>query len=92
MFQIAHADVLRKNFHNVNRMRGKYNYYGIKGIDMQDSRYVQQSNLDRWDTERQVSEPKRVTSCNKFTTGHLFVLDLSGREILWEGSDCPKPS
>src|SRR5215469_17950390 len=54
---------------------------------MQDSQYVQQSNPDRLDTERQVSEPKRVSSGNKFTIGHLFVLDLSSGEILSLNAD-----
>jgi hypothetical protein len=31
---------------------------------MQDGRYVQQSNLDRLETESEVSEPKHVTSGN----------------------------
>ena len=54
---------------------------------MQDSRYIQQSNLDRLETESEVSEPKHVTSGNKFTTGHLFVLDLSSGEILSLNAD-----
>jgi len=54
---------------------------------MQDSRYIQQSNLDRLETESEVSEPKHDTSGNKFTTGHLFVLDLSSGEILSLNAD-----
>ena len=54
---------------------------------MQDSQYVQQSNLDRLDTERQVSGPKHVTSGNKSTTGRLFVLDLSSGEIFSLNAD-----
>jgi hypothetical protein len=45
----------------------------MKGIHMQGSRYVQQSNVE-------VSEPKHVASGNKSTIGRLFVLDLSSGE------------
>lgn len=48
---------------------------------MQDSRYVQRSNLDRLETESEVTKPKRVTSGNKATIGRLFVLDLSSGQI-----------
>jgi hypothetical protein len=54
---------------------------------MQDSRYVQQSNLDRLETESKVSEPKHVTSGNKSTIGRLFVLDLSSGEIFSLNAD-----
>ncbi|MGC2680799.1 MAG: hypothetical protein WA323_02955 [Candidatus Nitrosopolaris sp.] len=59
----------------------------MKGINMQDSRYVQQSNLDRLKTESEVSEPKHVTSGNKSTIGRLFVLDLSSGEIFSLNAD-----
>jgi hypothetical protein len=32
-------------------LRDKYNYYEMKGINMQDNRYVQQSNVDRLESE-----------------------------------------
>lgn len=54
---------------------------------MQDSRYVQQSNLDRLETEPEVSEPRHVTSGNKSTIGRLFVLDLSSGEIFSLNAD-----
>lgn len=41
---------------------GKYNYYEMKGVNVQDSRYVQRSDLDRLETESEVIEPKHVTS------------------------------
>jgi sugar lactone lactonase YvrE len=37
--------------------------------------------------QAEVSEPKHVTSGNKFTTRHLFVLDLSSGEILSLNAD-----
>src|SRR5215831_2939729 len=49
-------------------LRGKYNYYEMKGINMQDNRYVQQSNVE---SESEVSEPKHVTS-GKSTIGRLL--------------------
>ena len=49
----------------------------MKGIHVQDSRYVQQSNVE-------VSEPKHVTSP---TIGRLFVLDLSSGEIFSLNAD-----
>jgi hypothetical protein len=59
----------------------------MKDINMQDSRYVQQSNLDRLGTEPEVSEQKHVTSGNKSTIGCLFVLDLSSGEIFSLNAD-----
>jgi hypothetical protein len=35
-------------------LRDKYNYYEMKGINMQDNRYVQQSNVDRLESESEV--------------------------------------
>jgi hypothetical protein len=35
-------------------LRDKYNYYEMKGINMQDNRYVQQSNADRLESESAV--------------------------------------
>ena len=35
-------------------MRDKYNYYEMKGINMQDNRNVQQSNADRLESESAV--------------------------------------
>ena len=49
----------------------------MKGIHMQDSRYVQQSNVE-------VSEPKHGTSGNKSTIGRLFVLDFQRRDLFAE--------
>ena len=46
---------------------GKYNYYEMKGINVQDSRYVQRSNLDQLEIESEVTEPKRVTPGFKST-------------------------
>ena len=48
---------------------------------MQDSRYVQRSNLDHLETESDVSKPKHITSGNKSTIGRLFVLDLNSGHI-----------
>src|SRR5215467_10325654 len=67
-------------------LRGKYNYYEMKGINMQDNRYVQQSNVDRLESESEVSEPKHVTS-GKSTIGRLFVLDASTGEIFSMNAD-----
>jgi hypothetical protein len=58
-----------------------YFYYLNKDINMQDSRYAQRSNVDRMETESDVSKPKHITSGNKFTIGRLFVLDLSTDHI-----------
>jgi hypothetical protein len=61
----------------------------MKGINMQDNRYVQHSNVDRLESESEVSEPKHVTS-GKSTIGRLFVLDASSGEIFSmnpDGSD-----
>src|SRR5215469_9377335 len=61
----------------------------MKGISMQDNRYVQQSNVDRnlkLESESEVSEPKHVKS-DKSTIGHLFVLDASSGEIFSMKSD-----
>ena len=63
----------------------------MKGINMQDSRYVQQSNLDRLETESEVSEPKHVTSGNKTSIGRLFVLELSSGEIFSLNAEYDKP-
>jgi hypothetical protein len=54
---------------------------------MQDSRYIQQSNLDRSETESEVSEPKHVASGNKSAIGRLFVLDASSGEIFSLNAD-----
>jgi len=57
---------------------------------MQDSRYVQQSNLDGSETKSEVTEPKGLSSGSKPTIGHLFVLELSSGQILSlnpDGSD-----
>ena len=54
---------------------------------MKDSRYVQQSNPDRLETE---SQPKHVTTGNKSSMGRLFVLNASSGEIFslnGDGSD-----
>ena len=59
----------------------------MKGIDMHDSRYVQQSNLDQLKIESEVSESKHVTSDNKSTIGRLFVLELSGGQIFSLNAD-----
>jgi hypothetical protein len=59
----------------------------MKGINMQDNRYVQQSNLDRLETRSEVSQPKHVTHGNKSTVRRLFVLDLSSGEILSMNAD-----
>jgi hypothetical protein len=59
----------------------------MKGINMQDSRYIQQSNLDRSETESEVSEPKHVASGNKSAIGRLFVLDASSGEIFSLNAD-----
>ena len=59
----------------------------MKGINMQDSRYVHRSNPDRLETEAKVSEPRHVTSGNKSTIGRLFVLDLSSGEIFSVNAD-----
>ncbi|MFY9794554.1 MAG: hypothetical protein WAJ93_02585 [Candidatus Nitrosopolaris sp.] len=59
----------------------------MKGINMQDSRCVQQSNLDRLETESEVSEPKHVTPGKKSTIGRLFELDLSSGEIFSLNAD-----
>src|SRR5215471_21520731 len=64
-------------------LRGKYNYYEMKGINMQDNRYVQQSNVE---SESEVSEPKHVRS-GKSTIGRLFVLDASSGEIFSMNAD-----
>jgi hypothetical protein len=53
---------------------------------MQDNRYVQQSNVDRLESESEVSEPKHVTS-GKSTIGRLFVLDASTGEIFSMNAD-----
>ena len=57
---------------------------------MQDSRYVQRSNLDQLETESDVYKPKHITSGNKPTIRRLFVLDLSSGQIFSlndDGSD-----
>src|SRR5215831_12370261 len=54
---------------------------------MQDTRYVQRSNLDQSETESEVSEPKHVTSSNKSTVGRLFVLDLSSGQVFSLNAD-----
>jgi hypothetical protein len=59
----------------------------MKRIDVQDSRYVQRSNLDRLDTESEVTEPKRVTSGFESTIGRLFVLELSSGQIFSLNAD-----
>jgi DNA-binding beta-propeller fold protein YncE len=60
----------------------------MKGINMQDSRYVQRSNKDRLETESEVSETKHVTSGNKSTIGRLFVLEASsGGQVFSMNSD-----
>lgn len=60
---------------------GKYNYYEMKGINMQYSQYVQRSNLDQLETELELTEPKRATSGSKSSTGRLFVLELSSGQV-----------
>ena len=59
----------------------------MKRINMQDSRYVQRSNLDQLETESEVSEPQHVTSGNKSTIGRLFVLELSSGQIFLLNAD-----
>jgi sugar lactone lactonase YvrE len=62
----------------------------MKDIYMQDSRYVQRSNVDGLETESEVTEPKRVTSGSKSTTGRLFVLEVSSGQVFSlnpDGSD-----
>ena len=59
----------------------------MKRIDVQDSRYVQRSNLDRLDTESEVTEPKRVTSGFESTIGRLFVLELSSGQVFSLNAD-----
>src|SRR5215475_5702299 len=54
---------------------------------MQDTRYVQRSNLDQSETESEVSEPKHVTPGNKSTVGRLFVLDLSSGQVFSLNAD-----
>ena len=59
----------------------------MKGTNVQDSRYVQRSNLDRLETESEATEPKRVTSGSKSTTGRLFVLELSSGQVFSLNAD-----
>jgi len=59
----------------------------MKGTNMQDSRYVQQSSVDMLEIESDVSEPKHVTTGNKSTSGRLFVLDASSGEIFSMNAD-----
>jgi hypothetical protein len=59
----------------------------MKGANVQDSRYVQRSNLDRLETESEATEPKRVTSGSKSTTGRLFVLELSSGQVFSLNAD-----
>jgi len=57
---------------------------------MQNSRYVQPSNLDGSVTESEVTESKRAISGSKSTTGRLFVLELSSGQVFSlnpDGSD-----
>jgi hypothetical protein len=51
---------------------------------MQDSRYVQHSNLHRLETSSEVAESKRVRSGDTSNIGRLFVLDLSSGELKCE--------
>ena len=59
----------------------------MKSINMQDGRYVQRSNLDRLETNSEVTEPKRVASDSKSTIGRLFVLELSSGQIFSLNAD-----
>ena len=59
----------------------------MKGINMQDSRYGQRSNLDLLETESEVTKPKRVTSGSKSTIGRLFVLELSSGQVFSLNAD-----